>query len=359
MTKINVTVLQGGESTEHDISLKTAAQISRALDKRKYNVKAITITRDGKWMLPHTVAHLPEAGSETAATKKSRATKTTTAVLEVEHGQALAKAKAEKTDIMFIALHGGAGEDGRIQSLLELVGLPYTGSGPLASGLAMDKARCADVYRANGLHVPFTFTVARELWEKQREFVLDAIDRRVVKPWVVKPSNQGSSVGVTMVDDSLDLPAAIDSAFEYTHVALVQHRVDGDEATCGVVEEHDGKLVALPPTRIVANNEAMFYDFQAKYAPGGSTHTCPADFDEETNKLIQDVAIKAHRVLGCSGMSRTDMIVGDDGVLYVLETNTIPGMTETSLLPEAARVAGIDFSRLLDMLIERGLKRRY
>ncbi|HBF67141.1 MAG TPA: hypothetical protein DDW36_01810 [Candidatus Magasanikbacteria bacterium] len=351
MPKINVMVLQGGQSSEHDISLNTARQVTVGLNPEHYNVRSITITREGKWLLPHDPVVL--SGGASLREKHGKQ-----AIVEVDHGRALEKAKEEKTDIIFIALHGGAGEDGRIQALLELVGLPYTGSGPLASALAMDKVRSADMYRAHGLHVPFSFHFTKNLWEEQRALVLEAIERRVLRPWVVKPADQGSSVGVSIVGASEDLTAAIEHAAQCTRTIIIQQYINGPEATCSIVEKESGELVALPPTRIMANAGA-FYDYKSKYATGGSTHVCPADFDEPLNKAIQEAAVTAHRALGCSGMSRTDVIVGDDGVLYVLETNTIPGMTPTSLLPEAAKAAGIDFSELLDMLIKRGLKQRH
>jgi D-alanine-D-alanine ligase len=152
------------------------------------------------------------------------------------------------------------------------------------------------------------------------------------------------------------LEEAIEKAVEHTKLVIVQQLINGTEATCGVLEKPDGEVVALPPTRIIPN-KGEFYDYKSKYAAGGSTHVCPADFDPTVNRAIQEAALTAHRALGCYGMSRTDCIIGDDGELYVLETNTIPGMTPTSLLPEAAKAAGIEFSEMIDMLIEGGLKR--
>ncbi len=255
-----------------------------------------------------------------------------------------------KVDIFFVALHGTYGEDGKIQAILESLGVKYTGSGVLASALAMNKVFSNEIYFANGLPFPEFINFKNSGWKNDRAKILTEIKNRIGYPCVLKPVDQGSAVGVSIVKTESELVKAIVKTIKKFPWLMAQKFIKGREATCGVLEK-DGLPFPLPPTRIVANLGA-FYDYKSKYAKGGSTHICPADFEGDINNKIQALAVQAHIALGCSGMSRTDIMVRDDGKLYLLETNTIPGMTPTSLLPEAALKAGISFSKMLDMVIK-------
>lgn len=303
MEKIHVAVLMGGPSAEHDISLSTGEQVLNALDRKKYDVEKIVISRTGEWPLP---------------------------VTEVK----------EKFDVAFIAMHGEYGEDGTIQKILEDAGMRFTGSGSAASALGMDKIASAESFISVGLHVPEA-TVTHEG---------DTMpDNPFGYPVVVKPVDRGSSVGTTIVCDASDFPQAVHVAFAQSRSVMIQRFIQGKELTCGVLER-DGEPFALPPTEIRPKG-GTFFDFTAKYTKGASDEITPPDMPTEVIEEIQASSLKAHRVIGARGVSRTDFMISKEGKLFVLEINTIPGMTPTSLLPQEAAVAGISFSKMLDLII--------
>jgi len=245
-------------------------------------------------------------------------------------------------DVAFIALHGPWGEGGKLQGLLETLGIPYTGSGVLASALAMDKVMAKTVFAANGLDVP------------EGEVVTSAGDApSIAPPSVVKPVENGSSVGVTMVDDAKDYPAAITEALRYDRRVLVEERIAGRELTVGVIGTDE--LQALPVIEIVPKR--AFFDYRAKYDSSASEEVCPAQIPDEVAQRAQAFALRAHRALGCRGISRADLMWDGDRMV-VLEVNTMPGMTPNSLVPKAAKVAGISYGELVDRLIGWALESR-
>lgn len=245
-------------------------------------------------------------------------------------------------DAVFICLHGRFGEDGTVQGLLELLGLPYVGSGVLASALAMDKVMSKHLFAAAGLRSPeYVALNASDTVD------VDGIVAAFGDKSVVKPANEGSSVGMTIVHRASELPAAIAKAFEHDDCVLVERFVAGVEVTVGVLGNEDPYV--LPTLEIVPEHE--FYDYESKYVPGMSSHIIPARVSEAARTECQRLSAAAHRVLGCRGISRSDTIVADDGTVYLLEVNTIPGMTSTSLLPDAARAVGIEFPDLCAMLV--------
>jgi len=250
-------------------------------------------------------------------------------------------------DIAFIALHGKGGEDGSIQGLLELLDIPYTGSGVLASALAMDKARSKVFYLAEGLNVPPSNNVDRDA-----PYSISALCEQIGLPCVVKPVREGSSLGVYIVHTADELEPAIEAAFKCSENLLVERFVAGMEVTVAVLGNNDAS--ALPLIEIIPH--AAFYDYEAKYADGGSEHVCPARLSAELTALCQEHAVLAHKALGCRGVSRTDFIIDVDDVPWVIETNTIPGMTGTSLLPHAAEETGMSLGELYRKLIEYGLE---
>ena len=253
---------------------------------------------------------------------------------------------AERPDVVFIALHGPGGEDGTVQGMLEVLGVPYTGSGVLASALAMDKAMSKRLLVASGVKMPLSI-VAR------RGHKLSAGEWTLPLPVIVKPSRQGSTFGVTVVDNLDALDTALETAFRYDDTALVEQFVTGTEITVPIIGNED--LEILPIVEIVPAKG--FYDYEAKYTPGATDEIVPARISDELSAKARDIAELCHRTLGCRGMSRTDMIVSPDGEIYTLEVNTIPGMTPTSLLPRSAEAAGISFPKLLDRLIELALEK--
>jgi len=250
-------------------------------------------------------------------------------------------------DVAFLCLHGKMGEDGTIQGFLDTIGIPYTGSGVLASALSMDKSKAKLFYQSVGIPTPQSMTVV-----KGSEYDLDEIIEHVGLPCVVKPATEGSALGVFIVEDNTYLENAIQQAFEIGEELLVERYVKGTEVTVAVLGNSDP--FALPIIEIVPIND--FYDFESKYAPGGSKHVCPAPLEEKLAGTVRDYATRAHKVLGCRGVSRSDFIIDEQGTPWILETNTIPGMTATSLLPDAGRALGIPFSELCTKLVEYALE---
>ena len=245
-------------------------------------------------------------------------------------------------DVAFVCLHGKGGEDGTVQGLCEVLKMPYTGSGILASALAMDKERSKVFYRSAGLNTPMSVDVKRN-----EPIDTDLINRTIGFPAVVKPVSDGSSLGVSIVHDSSELEQALAKGFAVSELLMIEQFVKGTELTVAVLGNDETQ--ALPPIEIVPINE--FYDFESKYAEGGSEHICPARISEEELAACQDAAVRAHLALGCRGVSRTDMILDSEGTPWVIETNTIPGMTSTSLLPHAADAVGIGLGELYCKLI--------
>jgi D-alanine-D-alanine ligase len=308
MSRIRLALIAGGISGEREVSLKGAAEVAKALDAEKYEV----------------VRYDP-------ATDLARIA-----------------ADAEGLDVAFILLHGLHGEDGTMQGFMELLNIPYQGAGVLGSALAMDKNLAKTLYRLHDLPVA--------AWEMAGREDIDAPDRLLAKlslPLVIKPVRQGSSLGMSIVREQEQLPAALALAFEHDTEVMVEEFIQGREITVGVIGNKD--LLPLPLVEIIPDARYDFFDYEAKYMPGATREVCPAEVDEDIRKRAQQYGLTAHRALQLRGYSRTDMIVRGEEI-FILETNTIPGMTETSLLPQAAAAAGLDFSALLDRLVELALE---
>lgn len=304
---LSVALLMGGTSAEREVSLNTGAQVAAALETAGHTVERIDTADLG--------------------------------FIDV--------LRARPFDVVFICLHGRKGEDGTIQGLLEVLGLPYVGSGVLASALAMDKVASKHIFVAAGLLTPAYVT----LHEKPADIA--PIVEMFGPKLVVKPASEGSSVGMSIVHGPEELAPAIDLAFRHDSTVLVEQFVPGVEVTVGVLGNE--QLEVLPTLEIVPEHE--FYDYESKYVPGMSSHIIPARISDELQAECQRIALEAHRAVGCRGMSRSDTIVTAEGEVYLLELNTIPGMTSTSLLPDSARAAGIEFPQLCDRLVRLALER--
>ncbi len=257
----------------------------------------------------------------------------------------------KKYDVAFLALHGKGGEDGTIQGFLEIVGIPYTGSGILSSAQSVNKGKAKEIYEAAGLKVAPSAIIGKD--DKLDSTDLSEIIEEIGIPCVVKPTTEGSSLGMTIVHDESKLQEAIDLALSVDDEAMIEAFIEGVELTVGVIGNDDPR--ALPIIQVVPT-EDEFYNFHAKYAKGGSKHLCPAPLDARTTDLVQELAVAAHSVLGCRGISRSDVMMDAHGECWILETNTLPGMTDTSLVPDAARVAGIDFPHLCEKIIALALE---
>ena len=313
MRKLRVGLLMGGPSAEHEVSLASGEVVGKALGSgNKYEVIPILIGRDGTWPI------------------------------EIED-------LADEIDVAFIALHGEYGEDGTVQEILKNQGIPFTGSDVLPSALAMNKVLSLRLLASKGIPVP-RFVVVHN-----HEKEIEPFDHFGF-PVVVKPANRGSSVGVAVVRTPEGLYSSLQNAFRFSRDALIQEYIPGHEVTCSVLDDGLGDVIPLPVTEIIPKSGG-FFDYKAKYTPGASEEITPARLTDEGTELIQRTAVAAHRALGASGFSRTDMVIGEDGELYVFEVNTIPGMTETSLLPQAAEAHGLTLEDLFDRIIEAGLRR--
>ena len=323
---MRVVLLMGGSSKERDVSLATGAGILRALSANGHEVTAVD-PATGDRILPGAVARIAESpgqASPLAADAEERS-------LTLAGNPELAEA-----DAVFIALHGGIGEDGTLQALLDLAGVPYTGSGMLASALAMDKARAKMIFRAAKIPTP------RSRLLRTRD---DSWDAKSVGgyPLVVKPNSEGSSVGVHIVEKPEELEAALDDAFQYAPV-LVEQFIPGRELTVAVV---GGK--ALPVVEI--RTDDGFYDYRHKYTKGHTNYQVPAEVSETVATEAARLGELAFASLGCSGVARVDFRLDPEDQLFCLEVNTIPGMTETSLVPMAAQAAGVSYEELVERLL--------
>jgi len=343
----------GGTSAEREVSLSTGRQVLQALDPERYEAFAV----DTAYLhlrglaAPEAPAELdtPGADAEPGPVSAPRLPSGDALVLP-SPGEPPLVGK-NRPDVALICLHGRFGEDGTIQGMLELLGIPYTGSGVLASALAMDKTMAKKLFQVEGIPTPPSVTLKGHGEATRYLNTLRAGTAEVTCPAVVKPSRQGSTIGISIVHDAAEMPAALDTALEFDSEVLVEKFVQGMEITGPVIGNDE--LECLPLVEIVP--ASGFYDYEAKYTAGATDEICPARLSPEQTREAQELAARSHRALGCRGFSRTDMLVADDGI-WVLEVNTIPGMTPTSLLPRSAEAAGISFSRLLDRMIELALE---
>lgn len=345
--KIRVAVLMGGISSERDISLSTGKQILESLDRDKYEVIGVDAA-----LLPGS-SRRALRGADCEIEVVAAAREAVAGSDQLASVEQIASAESGlRPDVVVIALHGRYGEDGTVQGMLELLGIPYTGSGVLASALAMDKSMAKKVLDADGIPVPASVDFVCKNGRCDSVGVRDAVEK-LGYPVIVKPSRQGSTIGMTKVNAPDELNDAIREAVDYDHQVIVEKFLVGTEITVGVLG-NDEPFV-LPVVEIVPAKG--FYDYEAKYTPGATEKIVPARISEDATKRAQELALAAHRSLGCRGMSRVDIIASEDG-MYVLEVNTIPGMTPTSLLSRAAAAAGISFGKLLDMMIEFALEEK-
>ncbi|RXJ03916.1 D-alanine--D-alanine ligase [Anaerobacillus alkaliphilus] len=307
---MKICVLYGGTSAEREVSLSSGKGIIEALKKKNHEV----------------------IGIDFKGTK-----------------ECLQKIMNLDVDIFFIGLHGRLGEDGRVQGLLDLVNIPYVGSNVLGSALAMDKARSKKMFALKGIRV------ACEKLVEKHAFVEEQFSHELSYPVVVKPNHEGSTIGLTIAQNEEELLGGIKAAFAHDDVVLLEEFISGREVTVAVMG-NKGEVKALPVVEIVPKN--AYYDYESKYAPGMSEHIVPARVSEEVTKLLQEQAVLAHASLGCDIYSRVDFIVPSDGTApVILEVNTLPGMTPTSLYPDAAREIGLSYDDMIEKLVQLSLQK--
>ena len=301
-----IAVIRGGKSAERKISLKTGKAILTALQSKGYTVVDI----DPKDNLHQQLAD-------------------------------------NKIDLAFIALHGRYGEDGTIQGFLEMEEIPYTGSGVLGSAIAMDKVSSKRMFEQAEISTPEFMVLKEKDYRKNKEGVKEKIENKFSLPVVVKPALEGSSLGLSITKESSDLIADIDQAFEYDKEILIEDYIPGQEITVGILGNEE--LEALPVIEIRPRDGV--YDYEAKYTKGATEFIIPAELEQEVYDQAQELSLQAHQVLNCQGVSRVDLRVSPEGEVYILEVNTIPGMTETSLLPQAAGQMGLEFPELVEKIL--------
>ena len=311
-----VAVLKGGRSLERQVSLRSGGRVEDALERLGHEVIPV------------------DAGPDLIEQLRSAA-----------------------PDVAFVALHGRDGEDGTVQELLEILGIPYTGSCILASIRSMDKVLTKHLLESADLPTPEFFAFSETAFQQLGAAdALPAIEERLDFPIVVKPAAQGSALGIKFARTAADVPAALIAAFSYDSKVLLERHVKGRDLAVSVLDEAEGP-VALPIVEAVPRDED-FYDFEARYEIGRTSFICPAELSDEATRRAQEIALGTYRLLGCSGFARVDLLLEEEtGEPYVIEANSIPGLTETSLLPQAAEAAGIGFDELIGRILERAFER--
>ncbi len=340
--KIAVAVLMGGKTPEHEISLITGKEVVRHLSKSRYKILPVVISRNGKkWQQITTkkLLTLPNPLKLRGTSKE---------LLSTSEGEIQSINQiTEKLDVVFVAMHGPFGEDGTVQGMLELGGIAYTGPGVLASALAMDKVMFRKVMLGEKIPIP-KYVVVKKGEPKSKVFRLLGSP-----PFFVKPHNQGSSVGSSIVKTKKDFNKALKLAYQYSDVALVDEYLEGKEITCGVLgNRHPSPL----PLIEIVPRKGEFFDYDSKYTECGAKEIVPARISKKLERKIQQMAVDVYNAIGCRGFSRVDFIVKKNNQPVVLEVNTIPGLTPMSLLPKAAMAVGLSYSKLIDRIIKYALE---
>ncbi|MFB3894804.1 MAG: D-alanine--D-alanine ligase [bacterium] len=343
--KIRVAVLMGGKTAEHAVSLNSGMMVVNNLDKQKYLIKPVIITKTGKWIVAKNYSSTKKIFKNSKELINHINTKPVTTGIGID------KLLTSKIDVVFLAMHGPYGEDGTIQGLLDLAELPYTGSGVLGSSLAMHKIKTLEMLERWNILTPKRIVYAEVRSQKSEvRKIINDVKQKLGFPCVVKPCELGSSVAIEIVKHPNKLIPAIKTALRYDRQVMVEQFIAGKEITCGVLGTGFGKEpIAFPPTMIIPKT-SEFFDYHAKYTAGATDEITPAPIGSKLTRQVQQIAIAVHKALCCGSMSRTDMLIKQHRI-YVFETNTIPGMTATSLYPQAAKAAGIGFPELLDRLI--------
>jgi len=385
MQKIRVGVLFGGRSGEHEVSLLSAASVLQAIDKDKYEVVPIGITKDGRWLTADDAENLlqgklvieprhlragdPEITAAAAVLARGEAVVVPPEPVHRETGLVpfqtdttllrRASDRAINVDVIFPVLHGTFGEDGTIQGLLELADIPYVGAGVLGSAAGMDKDIMKSLFIAAGLPIVKHVTVLRSAWEKEPKKIERLVGRKSKYPVFVKPANLGSSVGISKAHNREELGPAIEEAAKYDRKIVIEEGVGGKEQKareieCSVLGNDDP--VASVPGEIVPVKE--FYDYNAKYLDEGSELIIPAKITKAETKKVQELAVKAFKAVDCSGLARVDFLMEPSTrKIFVNEINTMPGFTAISMYPKLWAASGLEYSDLIDRLIQLGIER--
>lgn len=349
--KLNVAVIFGGKSGEHEVSLMSATNVINAMDKTKYNIHTIGITKKGKWMLYKGPVEQLQDGSwelEAAALDRNE-------LVRLLMGSMFEENHIPQLDVIFPVLHGPNGEDGTIQGFFEMLNLPYVSGGVLGSALGMDKAVSKQLFMDAGLSVAdYVLAYKYEINENLQE-IIDRVEQKFLYPVFVKPVNMGSSVGITKAHDRAELEKGLLEAARYDRKVLIEECIKGSEIECAVLGNNHPE--ATGAGEIIPSKE--FYDYEAKYFDDGKSNLIiPANITKEQEAAIRASAIKAYKALDCCGMARVDFFLDKiNNKLYINEINTIPGFTKISMYPKLWETAGLSYSKLIDKLIALALER--
>jgi len=358
--KVRVGVIFGGRSGEHEVSLASARSVMNAMDQEKYEIVPIGITKEGYWIASGDPMRALETGDARASGPAALlGDPSRPGLMRLDDtGRAVEARRLSDLDVIFPVLHGPYGEDGTVQGLLELAGIPYVGAGVVASALAMDKVVFKDVMRAHGLPVVDALTFKRREWDADPEGVMDRVEERLGYPVFTKPANLGSSVGVRKCHNRAHLSGGLAEAARYDRKLLVEVAVLSAREIEVSVLGNDAPIASVPG-EIIPSRE--FYSYEAKYIDTGdeaSKLLIPAPISPQMTAEVRDLAVQAYKAIDCAGMARADFLLsGRTGELYVNELNTIPGFTSISMYPKLWEATGISYAELIDRLIELALER--
>lgn len=349
--KTRVAVIFGGRSGEHEVSIVSANNIIDAMSRDKYDIFPVGITKDGRWLTGEKAVSAFKAGDYSGLTEVILNTKAGSN--ELIHLNTN-KYEGIKIDIFFPALHGPYGEDGTIQGLFEMANVAYTGCGVLASSVGMDKLIAKALWEQAGLPVTPYIGINKKAWENNPYEIVARTENELGFPVFIKPSNMGSSVGITKVKKKAELADAINLAFEFDHRVLIEAGLEVRELECAVLG-NDNPVTARVGEVIVGRE---FYDYKDKYVEGKSTTEAPANIPKETEDYIRKIALKAYKVLDCCGLARLDTFYDKKTEkIFINEINTMPGFTKISMYPKMWEASGLSYSELLDKIIELGFDR--
>jgi len=352
LDRIQVGIIFGGRSEERDISLISARSIINAINKSKYDVLPIAIIKSGKWLPPAQSEQLLLAPAPNWEPPCSQ--ETTSPHRELANIEDSTSGTTRRVDVVFPVLHGPYGEDGTIQGLLELADIPYVGAGVLASALGMDKALMKVAFRQRGIPVPDYQVVMRWQWQKDKDKIIEEVERLFSYPCFVKPANMGSSIGISKAGSRDELIVAIDEAARFDRKILIEEAIDGREIECSVLGNDEPIASALG--EIIPARD--FYDYEAKYHDDRTQLIIPAPLPTEIAAEVRRLAIEAFLAIDCAGMARVDFLLERNGLkIYVSEINTIPGFTQVSMYPKLWEASGISYTDLIDRLIQLALER--
>jgi len=358
--KIRVGVIFGGRSGEHEVSLASARSVMSAMDKEKYEIVPVGITKEGRWIASGDPLMALEAGdagvSQPVALLGDPSRRGLMRLEDTE--QTIKATRLAELDVVFPVLHGPYGEDGTIQGLLELAGIPYVGAGVIGSALGLDKAVFKDVMLAHGLPITDYLLVKRKEWETVPEEVMDRAEAALGYPVFTKPANLGSSVGIRKCHDREELTRGLTEAARYDRKLLVEAAVPAAREIEVSVLGNDDPIASVPG-EIIPSRE--FYSYEAKYIDHGDEASgllIPAPISPEMTERVRDLAVRAYKAIDCAGMARADFLLsGETGELYVSELNTIPGFTTISMYPKLWEASGIPYPELIERLIDLAIER--